>query len=314
MSIDTIRSLFWRCREVGETEDEGERGSCAFLERKMKEQYRLLMPSLAIAAGLVLFPTVFLLYVSLHRWVLFVQERNFLWLGNFYSIITSREFMHSLGVTSLFVTASTLLTLCLGLVLALILNENLKGKGIFRALFILPAIIPPVVAGFAWKFLMNSEVGLIGGYILPLLGFKQSVLGNPGTALTSVIIADVWSRMPLMFLILLAGLQAIPLELYEAADIDGANYWQSLRYITLPFIKPSVMVALIIRFIDVFNLFETIFVMTKGGPGIATQTLPLLGWKIGFQYFNLGEAAALAVLMLIITIFISQALIRRMRS
>ena len=116
-----------------------------------------------------------------------------------------------------------------------------------------------------------------------------------------------------MFLILLASLQAIPFDLYEAAEIDGANYWQALKSITLPHLKGAIIIALIIRFIDAFNLFETIFVMTKGGPGIATQTLPLLGWKIGFQYFNLGEAASLAVIMLIITIFISQTLIRRMR-
>jgi multiple sugar transport system permease protein len=116
-----------------------------------------------------------------------------------------------------------------------------------------------------------------------------------------------------MFLIMLAGLQAIPPEIYEAAEIDGAGYWKSLKSITLPLLRSAIIIALIIRFIDAFNLFETIFVMTSGGPGIATQTLPLLGWKIGFQYYNLGEAASLAVIMLIITIFISQALIRRMR-
>ena len=111
----------------------------------------------------------------------------------------------------------------------------------------------------------------------------------------------------------MAGLHAIPDELYEAAEIDGANYWKALRNVTLPLLKPAIIIALIIRFIDAFNLFETIFVMPRGGPGTATETLPLLGWKIGFQYFNLGEAASLAVIMLIITVIISQVLIRRMR-
>jgi len=279
----------------------------------LKEQYKLLLPSLTITASIVAFPTIFLLYVSLHQWVLFVQEVKFIWLGNYGSVITSRDFLQSIRVTAIFVTSSTVLSLFFGLVLALILNENLKGKGVFRALFTLPAIIPPVVAGFAWKFLLNREVGFVGGYIFPLLGYKGSILGNPRLALLSVIMVDVWSRMPLMFLILLAGLQAIQPDVYEAAEIDGANYWKALWHITLPAIRSAIIIALIIRFIDAFNLFETIFVMTSGGPGIATQTFPLFGWKIGFQYFNLGEAAALAVIMLLVTIFISQLLIRRMR-
>jgi multiple sugar transport system permease protein len=251
--------------------------------------------------------------MSLHQWILFVQEVKFIWLGNYYSMIASREFLQSLEVTAVFVSGSTFLTLLFGFVLALILNEDLKGKGVFRTLFTLPAIIPPVVGGFAWKFLLNREVGFIGGYIIPGLGYGGSVLADPALALLSVIIADVWSRMPLMFLILLAGLQAISPELYEAAEIDGANYWRTLKHITLPSLRPVIIIALIIRFIDAFNLFETIFVMTSGGPGIATQTFPLLGWKTGFQYFNIGEAAALAVIMLFMTMFISQALIRRMR-
>ncbi len=279
----------------------------------MKEEHKLLMPSLILTAGIVAFPTIFLFYVSLNRWVLFEPGTNFTWLGNFYSVIKSRDFLQSLGITVVFVSTSTLVTLFFGLVLALILNENLKGKGAFRTLFTLPAIVPPVVAGFAWKFILHREVGLIGGYILPAMGFEKSILGDPILALISVIMADVWSRMPLMFLILLAGLQAIQPEIYEAAEIDGAGYWRSLKSITLPLLRSAIIIALIIRFIDAFNLFETIFVMTSGGPGTATQTLPLLGWKIGFQYYNLGEAASLAVIMLIITIFVSQALIRRMR-
>jgi len=279
----------------------------------MKEQYKFLLPSLTVTASIVAFPTIFLLYVSVHQWVLFMPEIKFNWLGNFYSVLTSQDFLQSLKVTTIFVISSTVLTLFFGLVLALILSENLKGKGVFRALFTLPAIIPPVVAGFAWKFLLNREVGVIGGYFLPLMGYKGSLLGDPVLALVSVIIADVWSRMPLMFLILLAGLQAIPPELYEASKIDGANYWKALKYITLPSLRSAIIIAIIIRFIDAFNIFETVFVMTSGGPGIATQTFPLLGWKIGFQYFNLGEAAALAVIMLIATIFISQSLIRRMK-
>ena len=279
----------------------------------MREEHKLLMPSLVICAGIVAFPTVFLLYVSFQRWVLFVKGTKFIWFGNFWSIIASNEFLYSIRVTGIFVTSSTLVSLFLGLSLALILNERLRGRGIFRVLFTLPAIIPPVVAGFTWKFLLNREVGVIGGFILPSLGFEKSIHGDPTLALISVILADVWSRMPFMFLILMAGLQAIPDDLYEAAEIDGAGYWNALKSVTLPLLRPAIIIALIIRFIDAFNMFETIFVMTSGGPGISTQTFPLLGWKIGFQYFNLGQAASLAVIMLLVTVLISQFLIRRMR-
>ena len=279
----------------------------------MREEYKLLMPSLILCVAIVAFPTLFLLYVSFQRWVLFEPEVAFTGFGNFWSMISSTEFLESIRVTAIFVVSSTLVTLILGLALALILSERLRGRGLFRVVFTLPAIIPPVVAGFAWKFLLNSEVGVVGGYLLPLVGFEKSIHGDPVLALGSVIMADVWCRMPLMFLILMAGLQAIPEELHEAAEIDGANYWQLLKDVTLPLLKPVIIIALIIRFIDAFNLFETIFVMTSGGPGTATQTLPLLGWKTGFQYFNLGEAASLAVIMLLITVLISQALIRRMR-
>lgn len=279
----------------------------------MREQYKFLLPSLIVALIVVAFPTVFLFYISFHRWIIFIQGIEFTGFGNFYSVITSREFIKSLQVTLIFVVTSGTLTFILGLALALILNERVRGRGIIRTIITLPVIVPPVVAGFTWKFLLNREVGVIGGYLLPMLGFQKSLLGEPHLALGSVILADVWSRTPLMFLILLAGLQAIPTEIYEAAKIDGASYWQSFRKITLPLLKSAIIIALILRFIDAFNLFDTIFVMTTGGPGIATQTLPLLGWKTGFLYYNLGEAAALAVIMLFTTMIVSLLLVRRIR-
>jgi len=154
----------------------------------MKEQYKLLLPSLTITAGIVAVPTIFLFYMSLQQWVLFIQEITFIGLGNYSSILTSSEFLGSIVVTVILVTSSTLLTLLFGLLLALILNEDLSGKGVFRALFTLPAIIPPVVAGFVWKFLLNREVGVLGGYIFPSLGLQKSILGDPVLALIAVLI------------------------------------------------------------------------------------------------------------------------------
>lgn len=277
-----------------------------------KEQYKFILPALIALIAIVAFPTVFLFYVSFHEWLLFQPGRPFAGLGNFSNMVTSREFIHSIKITFLYVSLTTLATFVLGLALALILNEEIKARGAVRALITLPIIVPPVVAGFTWKFMLNREVGVIGGYLLPLLGLEKSLLGDPTLALISVVIADVWSKTSLMFLIILAGLQSISTELYEVAKIDGASFRKILRYVILPLLKPAIVVALILRFIDAFNTFDMIFVMTSGGPGIATQTLPLLGWKVGFLYFNLGEAAALAVIMLFMTIAFSLILIRRL--
>jgi len=278
----------------------------------LKWQYKFLTPSLVILLSIVAFPTVFLFYVSFHQWTLVKPERPFIGFSNFSYIITSSEFIQSVRVSIIYVLSVVVLSFVVGLGLALILTEELKGRNLIRTLIALPIVVPPVVCGFAWKFLLNRSVGVIGGYFLPLMGFKGSIFGNPTLAMVSIILADIWSRTPLMFLILLGGLQAIPIHLYEAAKLDGASYWQSFKNVTLPLLKPAILIALIIRFIDAFNMFDIIYVMTRGGPGTSTQTFPLLGWKVGFWYFNLGEASALGVIMLFITIGISLLLIRRL--
>ena len=165
----------------------------------------------------------------------------------------------------------------------------------------LPLVIPPVVAGFTWRFLLNGEIGFLGAWLLPMLGLEVNLLSNPTGALVSVIIADVWSRTPFMFLIFLAALQSIPRDYYEAVRLDGASTIQEFFVVTLPLMRSAVAVALLFRIVDAINTFELIYVMTKGGPGRATQTLSLLGWKTAFQNYDLGGAAALGVVMLVVT-------------
>lgn len=259
---------------------------------------------------LVSFPFVYMLYTSTQYWIALRPERSFAGFGNYRSVLLSTEFRQSLLTTIAFVIASVTLSIVLGFALALVLNEKFRGRNLVRALLTIPAIIPPAAAGFTWKFLLNRDVGVIGGYLLPLLGVKKALLGSPSSALGSVILADVWCQTPLMFLILLAGLQAIPVELFDAARIDGAGFGQVLLRIIIPLLRPVLGLAIIIRFIFAFTTFDVIFTMTGGGPGIATQTLPLLGWKTGFLYYDLGQAAALAVVMLVITVFFSSLLVR----
>ncbi|NOX60702.1 MAG: sugar ABC transporter permease [Chloroflexi bacterium] len=278
----------------------------------MKKYIALLSPALIVLLLIVAFPTVYLLYVSFHQWFLYVPGLEFVGFGNFETLLRSPVFHSSVWVTIRYVVLSTLLTAIVGFFLAVLMSGALRAKGLLRTLVVLPLIIPPVVAGFSWKFLLSREVGLIGGWLLPSLGLKASVLAEPTLAFIAILIADLWAKTPLMFLIFLAGLQAIPTDLYEMAEMDGANSMQFIWEIILPLLRPTIALALVLRLIDAMNVFDLIFVMTSGGPGVATQTLPLLGWKIGFVHFDLGQASALAVIMLILTVAPSSMLIRRM--
>ncbi len=154
-------------------------------------------------------------------------------------------------------------------------------------------------------------MGFIGAYLLPMLGYGGNLLAEPKMALFSIVIADVWSRTPFMFLIFLAALQSIPDDLYEAAILDGAKSIKKFFFLTLPMIRDAVVVALFFRIFDALNTFELIYVMTQGGPGRATQTLSIYGWRVAFQGLDFGQSAAIGVLMLITTIVISTILFKR---
>lgn len=277
----------------------------------MKRYFPLLSPALFILIALVAFPTVYLLFVSTQQWLLSMPNRDFVGLGNFIDLFEAPDFHSALLTTIIYVVASTLLTATAGFVLAFLMSGNLRGRNVMRTIIVLPLIVPPVVAGFSWKFLLSREVGLVGAWFLPILGFEAAMLADPKLAMVSILIADLWSKTPLMFLIFLAGLQAIPNELYEMATMDGTRIGSLIRYIILPLLRPTIGLALVLRLIDAINVFDLIYVMTTGGPGTATQTLPLLGWKIGFNYFNFGQASALAVIMLFLVVVPSTIIIRR---
>ena len=213
-------------------------------------------------------------------------------------------------MTGLYLVLSTALMVVLAFAFALALSGP-KSPGLLRAIIVMPLVIPPVVAGFTWRFLLNGEIGFLGAWLLPMAGIEVNMLADPVGALFSIVIADVWSRTPFMFLIFLAALQSIPRDYYEAIRLDGANRLQELLLVTLPMMTGAIAVALMFRIIDALNTFELIYVMTKGGPGRATQTLSLLGWKTAFQGFDLGGAAALGVVMLIVTTIVASIVFRR---
>lgn len=278
----------------------------------MLKDWRLwfVVPTVLALGIVVFFPSGYLLWMSVSHWVVTQPGVYFNGFDNFSTLFGSSEFAAAVWVTAAYLILSTILMLALAFGFALALAGP-RSSGLVRAIIVMPLVIPPVVAGFTWRFLLNGEIGFIGAFLLPMTGLKVNLLADPLGALFSIVIADVWSRTPFMFLIFLAALQSIPRDYYEAVRLDGATRFQEFRLVTLPLMKGAVAVALLFRVIDALNTFELIYVMTKGGPGRSTQTLSLLGWKTAFQGFDLGGAAALGVVMLVVTTICASLVFRR---
>jgi len=270
-----------------------------------------LAPAILVLASIVLFPTGYLLYLSVRHWVITRPFQYFSGLDNYRLVLTSPSFWGAAQTTLVFIVATVAVTLVLGTALAVALNRPFAGRGVVRALVVLPLLVPPIVAGFTWRFLLNREIGMLGSWILPAVGVEASMLAHPDLAMVSIVIADVWSRTSFMFLILLAALQGIPGSLYEAARIDGASDAQEFVFITLPLLLPAMLVGVIFRAIEAVNTFDLIFVMTQGGPGTATQTLSIYGWRTAFTSFDIGRGAAIAVVMVVFAVLATTVLSRR---
>jgi len=272
-------------------------------------RFWFIAPMLVALATVVLFPTVYLFWMSTQHWLVTDPDRFFIGTDNFGRLLGGPDFWQALRVTGAYLVLSTALMLALGLGLALTFARS--GTGWMRAIVVMPLVIPPVVAGFTWRFLLNGEIGFLGAFLLPMAGLDLNPLAEPRAALVSVVIADVWSRTPFMFLIFLAALQSIPRDYYEAARMDGANPFHEFFFVTLPLLKGALFVAVMFRLVDAINTFELVYVMTRGGPGRATQILSIFGWRTAFQELDFGQAAALGVIMLVICLTGAMLLFRR---
>jgi len=190
----------------------------------------------------------------------------------------------------------------LGVAIALILNRDMRGKNVIKTLFLLPMVATPVAVGMVWLLMYEPSIGVIN-YFLKLLGLPQGLwLASPAQALGSLILVDVWQWTPMITLIVLAGLAALPSEPYEAALVDGASTLQSIRLITLPLLQPTILAAMTLRAIDAFKTYDIIYTMTQGGPGYATETLNIYSFVLGFQYFQMGKASALLIIFFALTL------------
>jgi len=268
---------------------------------RTKAAYFFILPAVVTLVLIVIYPTLFAINASLRNWILYRPELStqFIGLDNYITIFLSEEFWNSLRVTLIFATLSTGLTLIVGLAEALVINEIPRGKGIMSSLVILPLMISPVVVAFGWRFMYHEATGLVTAYLLPLIGVNvTTILGDPNWAILGVIAADVWNQTPLVFLILLAGLTSLPQEPFEAARVDGASSIQIFQHLTLPMLRSVILIALILRTIDSFKVFDLVWVMTSGGPGTATMTLVIAGYEKAFIAYRMGAASAYGIVIL----------------
>ncbi|HEX8775345.1 MAG TPA: sugar ABC transporter permease [Pyrinomonadaceae bacterium] len=271
--------------------------------------YLLVAPTLLVLIALSIYPLIYAVRVSFQtgvgtgaRWTL----------QNFTRLASDSFFLSALAHTLVYAVVALTFEFLLGLGLALLLNREMRGRSLFRATLLVPLMLPPVVVGVVWRLMFNPNFGAING-TLKGFGLNTEALvwtASPKLALASVIAVDVWQWTPFVFLVLLAGLQAIPQEPYEAALIDGSSPWQTFRHITLPLLKPAILIALLLRTMDLLRVFDQIFILTEGGPGFATETISLYIYRAAFRFGNFGYAAAMSFVLLLLTNIISLVYIR----
>jgi multiple sugar transport system permease protein len=257
------------------------------------------------APGLILFSifTVYSVYTALmlsfHRWDILEPQKPFVGLQNYREVLHDGPFWEAMGHSIYFTVASIIPTMAIGLFLAILLNSKMRGVGLFRTAYYLPAITPLVISSLIWKWIYNGDYGLANYYLQKFHVIDHPVqwLANPHLAMPAVIVMQVWIGVGFAMVVYLAGLQAIPGELYEAAEVDGANAWQRFWRITLPLLAPTTFFLIIVQTIWLITAFEQIFVMTNGGPpgpGGATTTITYYIFTSAFRYYRMGYAAALA--------------------
>lgn len=260
--------------------------------------YVLLSPAVLATLVVVFYPMVQAVITSLYNNILWKPRGvRFIGLDNYIAIWNDPVFWSSLGRTAIWIGVTVPSQLLLGLVTALLLNQQFKWRALARSLILIPWALPSVVIGLMWAWIYNPQVGLLNDLLLRM-GLLQSAvpwLANPSTSLYAIIAALVWQGFPFFAIMILAGLQTIPHSLYEAADIDGASDWQQFWHITLPALKGVLVTAVMLRIIWVANSIDVIYVMTGGGPGYATHTLPLYALKRTYASMDFGYGSALAV-------------------
>ncbi len=274
--------------------------------------YLLLAPSVLIALGVLIYPLWDGIRAS-SQFYRYGKPLRTVWFDNYIQLWSDSQFINSLWVTVRFVGLSVAVETVLGLALALFCLREFRGIRLLRTVLIIPMVITPVVVAIVFRLIYASDAGMLTAFSEALGGQPVEILGHPTRAFLALVALDVWEWTPLMFLILLAGLQSLPVEPLEAARVDGAGAWRTFIDHILPMLRPVLAVAIVLRTIDAFGTFDQVFVLTRGGPGEATRLLSIFGYDTAFKFQATGYAAALFVTMGLLVLALALAAVRLLR-
>jgi multiple sugar transport system permease protein len=283
-----------------------------FTDRHLQHIFPL--PAILFVALLMVFPVLYTLALSFTNWNLTSgNPAAFVGFRSYARVLTEPRFLDALWRTVAFTAFAVALEGVLGVACALLLNRAFVGKGTAKLLLLLPLVATPVAVGIVFNLFYDPTIGLLN-FVLTSLGLPPGMwVSHQRTVLASLVLVDVWQWTPMITLIVLAGLAGLSEEPVEAARIDGASEWQIIRFVTLPMVMPVILTALILRLIDALKTFDIIFAMTGGGPGYASETLNIMGFKYSFEYFRMGQSAVILVVLFCV-VFACSLLIMRLRA
>jgi len=274
--------------------------------RRVDRGSRFLVPALLILGVTSVYPTLYSIYMSVFDWN-WGQRFNFVGLANYLDVLTGDRFRTALWNTIVFTVSAVSVEFVLGLGLALVLGRLGFGRGVLRTLLLIPLMVSGIIVSMIWKVMLDPTVGIVS-YGLQLMGLpRMGFFGDPGMAMATIVLVDTWWQTAFVFIVLSAGLQALPTEPFEAANVDGANARQRFRYLTLPLLRPTILVVLMFRTVDCLKVFAIIFGTTGGGPMTTTESVQVLAYRVAFKQLNMSMSmtimvvfAAFAVLVLLL--------------
>ncbi len=267
------------------------------------------LPAAVVVVAVILFPWLFTLVMSVNDWKV-SGNVYFVGLGNYAHLFRDPRFLWAVARTLYFTTAAVIVPMALGIWAAVCFAANFKFRGTARTIFIMPMMATPVAIALVWTMMFHPQLGVLN-YLLSLVGLPPSSwVYNSMTVIPTLVMVETWQWTPLVMLIVLGGIASLPIDPYEAAVIDGANGWQMFRYITIPLVWPFIVVAAAMRIIDALKAFDTIFVITNGGPGTSSETINMLLYQTAFGYYDLGYASAMVVVFFVIILLLSGVLLR----
>jgi multiple sugar transport system permease protein len=267
-----------------------------------------IIPALVIVIGVIVFPWAFTIWMSLNEWKVGAPT-TFVGLANYLRLPGDARFLDAVWHTLLYTALSVVLPLIFGTFAACVFHARFPLRGFLRGLFIMPMMATPVAIALIWTMMFHPQLGVLN-YLLSLIGLPPQLwIFHPATVIPSLVLVETWQWTPLVMLIVLGGLAAIPAEPYESAQIDGASGWQVFRFITFPLITPFLFIAAMVRSIDAVKSFDIIFAMTQGGPGTASETINLYLYSVAFAYYDIGYGSAIAVIFFVLIIALAAALL-----